>query len=102
MSDVTKLQLVVARNTEYDFTEVINVDELEYKTNIVQITEPYTVHFRNLDQSVVQEAMIQDVIAKMEKDERMYEEKVRKNDEKLSELRALAAPKNDFDEDTPF
>jgi len=102
MSDSTKLELVVVRNTEYDFTSVLNTDELTYTTNVVQITEPYTVHFRNLDQSVVQEAMIQDVIAKMEKDERVYEEKVRKNGEKLSELRALAAPKYDFDDDTPF
>jgi phage regulator Rha-like protein len=102
MSDSTKLELVVVRNTEYDFTSVLNVDELEFNHNIVQITEPYTVHFRNLDQSVVQEAMIQDVIAKMAEDERKYEEKVRKYDEKLSELRALAAPKNDFDDDRPF
>ena len=102
MSDVTKLELVVVRNTEYEFTSVLNVDDLEHSTHIVPITEPYTVHFRNLDQSVVQEAMIQDVIAKMEKDERVYEEKVRKNGEKLSELRALAAPKYDFDDDTPF
>jgi hypothetical protein len=92
MSDVTELELVVVRNTEYDFTEVANVKELKFKSNIVRITEPYTVRFTNLDQSVVQEALIQDVIAKMAEDERRYEEKVKRNDEKLNELRALAAP----------
>jgi len=92
MSDVTKLTLVLTRNTEYDYTTVLNIDEVEFNTNIVVISKPYNVHFVNLDQSVVQEAMIQEVIKKMERDELRHEEKIKKNNEKLNELRALTAP----------
>jgi hypothetical protein len=102
MSDTTEIELVVVRNLVYDFTNVINKEELEYSSDIVPITFPHTVNFVNLDQSVVQESMIQEVLRKMKVDETNYEEKLKKHNEKLSELRALAAPKNDFDDDRPF
>ena len=92
MSDLTKLTLVLTRNTVYDFTSIHNIDEVEHLKNTVVLSEPYNVHFTNLDQSVVQEAMIQEVINQMEKAELKHEEDVKRNNEKLNELRALSAP----------
>jgi len=92
MSDLTKLTLVLTRNTKYDFTKVLNIDEVEYQTDTITISEPYNVHFTNLDQSIVQEAMIQQLVKEMEDDEIFYEENVKRNNEKLNELRALSAP----------
>ena len=98
MSDLTKLTLVLTRNTLYDFTSIHNIDEVENLTNTVVISEPYNVHFTNLDQSIVQEAMIQEVIEQMEKAELKHEEDVKRNNEKLNELRALSAPvENTYD-----
>jgi len=92
MSDVTKLTLVLTRNTVYGFTSVHNIDEVEYLMDTIVISEPYNVHFTNLDQSIVQEAMIQEVIKQMEKAELRHEEDIKRNNEKLNELRALTAP----------
>jgi hypothetical protein len=98
MSDLTKLTLVLTRNTLYDFTSIHNIDEVENLKNTVVLSEPYNVHFTNLDQSVVQEAMIQEVINQMEKAELKHEEDVKRNNEKLNELRALSAPvENTYD-----
>jgi hypothetical protein len=98
MSDLTKLTLVLTRNTLYDFTSIHNIDEVENLKNTVVISEPYNVHFTNLDQSIVQEAMIQEVIEQMEKAELKHEEDVKRNNEKLNELRALSAPvENTYD-----
>ena len=92
MSDLTKLTLVLTRNTKYDYTSVLNIDEVEFMSNTVVISEPYDVHFVNVDQAVVQEMMIQEVIKDMEKAELEYEKKLKRNNEKLNELRALSSP----------
>ena len=92
MSDLTKLTLVLTRNTAYDFTSVHNIAEVEFLMDTIPISEPHNVHFTNLDQSIVQEAMIQEVIKRMEKAELRHEEDVKRNNEKLNELRALSAP----------
>lgn len=92
MSDLTKLTLVLTRNTKYDYTSVLNIDEVEHRSNTVVISEPYDVHFVNVDQAVVQEMLIQEVIKDMEKAELEYEEDLKSNNEKLNELRALSSP----------
>ena len=92
MSNVTKLTLVLTRNTKYDYTSVFNIDEVEYRSNTVVISEPYDAYFVNVDQAVVQEMLIQEVIKDMEKAELEYEEDLKSNNEKLNELRALSSP----------
>mgnify|MGYP006409526005 CR=1 FL=1 len=104
MSETTEMILVLARDVKYGFTQVLVKDQLVYNTDSVAISKPCKISFEHVDQSIVQEAMIKLVIVQMEQDEIDHEEKVKKNNEKLSELRALTAPPvaNDFDDDTPF
>jgi len=91
MKNKTEMKVVLIRNTEYDYTTVCEVRDYEVPGHVI-LTEPLSVTFVHLDQSAVQEAMIQTVLEEIKEDERKYEEKVKQNNEKLNELRALTAP----------
>lgn len=91
MNNKTEMEVVLIRNTEYDYTTVCEVRDYEVP-NHVTLTEPVSVTFVHLDQSAVQEAMIKTVLEEIKEDERKYEAKVKQNNEKLNELRALTAP----------
>ena len=92
MINKTEMQVVLVRNTEFDYTVVNEVGDYEVP-NQVTLTEPLNITFVHLDQSTVQEAMIKTVLEEIKEDERKYEAKVKQNNEKLNELRALTAPK---------
>lgn len=91
--EAPKLTIALYRNVKHNYTTMQEVDGYTANdSNFVRISEPVEVEFVPINETQVQEQMIQNTLDTLTRVNQEHEDRVDEINTKLFELRALTAP----------